>query len=202
MLNETWLKKSILDNEIIPTDKYKIFRLDRTTNTHPPDPVDHKKFRRNGGGVLIGIKHNIDIISNEIKIKCKAEILSIELTDKAGCKTIISTFYRVGTLGADNHNAVQKYLTTIRRRRKVKGIFLIGDLNFPKADWLNLISTDPTEQLFIDTFNNLSLEQIIENPTHNKGNILDILATDCPNQYSVIDKFLALTIFILNLKFP
>ena len=88
VLNETWLKKSILDNEIIPTDTYKIFRLDRTTTTHPPDPVDHKKFRRNGGGVLIGIKHNIDIISNEIKIKCKTEILSIELTDKKAAKQI------------------------------------------------------------------------------------------------------------------
>ena len=187
VLNETWLKKSILDNEIMPTDKYKIFRLDRTTSTHPPDPIDPKKFRRNGGGVLIGIKHNIDIVSNEIKIKCKAEILSIELTDKAGCKTIFSTFYRVGTLGTDNHNVVEKYLTTIRRRRNVKGIFLIGDLNFPKADWQNLISTDSTEQLFIDTFNNLSLGQMIEHPTHIKGNILDVLVTDCPQRVSNLE---------------
>ena len=184
VLNETWLKKSISDNEIIPTDIYKIFRLDRTTTSHPPDPVYPKKFRRNGGGVLIGVKHNIDIVSSEIKIKCKAEILSIELTDKAGCKTILSTFYRVGTLGADNHTLVEKYLTTIRRRRNVKGIFLIGDLNFPKADWSNLISTDSTEQLFIDTFNNLSLDQMIDHPTHNKGNVLDILATDSPQRIS------------------
>ena len=45
-----------------------------------------------------------------------------------------------------------------------------------------MISTDQTEQLFIDTFNNLSLEQLIEHPTHKKGNILDILVTDCPNR--------------------
>ena len=184
VLNETWLKKSISDNEIIPTDTYKIFRLDRSTTTHPPDPNDHKKFRRNGGGVLIGIKHNIDIISNEIKIKCKAEILSIELTDKKGCKTILSTFYRVGTLGVANHNLVEKYLTTIRRCRNVKAIFLIGDLNLPNADWQNLVSSDLTEQSFIDTFNNLSLEQLIEIPTHIKGNVLDIFATDSPQRIS------------------
>ena len=99
--------KSILDSEIMPTDTYKIFRLDRTTTTHPPDPTDPKKFRRNGGGVLVGIKHNIDIISTEIKVKCKAEILSVELTDKAGCKTIFSTFYRVVTLGSEHHNLVE-----------------------------------------------------------------------------------------------
>ena len=34
ILNETWLKKSVLDDEILP-DSYKIFRLDRTLATHP-----------------------------------------------------------------------------------------------------------------------------------------------------------------------
>ena len=39
-------------------------------------------------------------------------------------------------------------------------------------------------QSFIESFNNLSLEQLIENPTNKKGNILDILATDCPQRIS------------------
>ena len=110
--------------------------------------------------------------------------MSIELTDKKGCKTILSTFYRVGTLGVANHNLVEKYLTTIRRCRNVKAIFLIGDLNLPNADWQNLVSSDLTEQSFIDTFNNLSLEQLIEIPTHIKGNVLDIFATDSPQRIS------------------
>ena len=42
ILNETWLKPSILDNEVIPTDKYKVFRLDRCNFTHP--------IKDNGGG--------------------------------------------------------------------------------------------------------------------------------------------------------
>lgn len=57
------VEKGIVDNWNIPTDKYKVFRLDRTTATHAPDPIDPNKFRQNGGGVLIGIKHNIDINS-------------------------------------------------------------------------------------------------------------------------------------------
>ena len=73
--NETWLKSSILDNEVLPTDKYKIFRLDRSTFTHPPDPDDCTRFRRNGGGVLIGIKHNLEVESKVIPVKCRAEIL-------------------------------------------------------------------------------------------------------------------------------
>jgi hypothetical protein len=38
VLNETWLKSSIHDNEILSPDLYKIFRLDRSMKTHPPDP--------------------------------------------------------------------------------------------------------------------------------------------------------------------
>ena len=43
VLNETWLKDSILDNEIIPIDTYEVFRLDRSKSTHPPDPNNIKK---------------------------------------------------------------------------------------------------------------------------------------------------------------
>ena len=36
ILNETWLKGSILDTEIFSTETYKVFRLDRSKSTHPP----------------------------------------------------------------------------------------------------------------------------------------------------------------------
>ena len=81
-------------------------------------------------------------------------------------------------MGSENHSKIEKYITTIRRRRKVSGIFIIGDMNFPKVNWGDFVSTDPTEQLFLNTFGNLSLEQLVEAPTHIKGNILDYLITD------------------------
>ena len=45
ILNETWLKKSILDTEILP-DNYKIFRLDRSQKTHPWDPTQPKNSEK------------------------------------------------------------------------------------------------------------------------------------------------------------
>ena len=45
ILNETWLKKSILDPEILP-DNYKIFRLDRSQKTHPWDPKQPKNSEK------------------------------------------------------------------------------------------------------------------------------------------------------------
>ena len=69
MLNETWLKKSIKKSELFPADIYKTFRLDRSDFTHPIDPNNPSKFRRNGGGVLIAIPRDIDVKSNKVEFK-------------------------------------------------------------------------------------------------------------------------------------
>ena len=53
ILNETWLKESINDNEIFPSNLNTVFRRDRSPESHPADEDNPKKFRRNGGGVLI-----------------------------------------------------------------------------------------------------------------------------------------------------
>ena len=86
MLNETWLKKSIKKSELFPIDTYKTFRLDRSDKTHPIDPNDSTKFRRNGGGVLISIRRDLDIVSTKLEFKCAGEILGITLTFSDGKK--------------------------------------------------------------------------------------------------------------------
>ena len=118
MLNETWLKKTVLDSEIFPLD-YKIFRLDRSPKTHPPDPNNPDKFRKNGGGVLIAIRRDLDIVSTKLDFSCSAEILGITLKFKDGRKIILCSFYRVGNLGVDNHNEFCDYVRKARRRRGV-----------------------------------------------------------------------------------
>ena len=57
ILNETWLKSTIINDEILPGDMYNIFRLDPSPSSHPLDPSNSKKFKSNGGGVLIAIKN-------------------------------------------------------------------------------------------------------------------------------------------------
>ena len=66
ILNETWLKPTVLSSEILPCE-YNVFRLDRSQNTHPIDPLNPSKFRRNGGGVLIAV-HNEPIYISNIKL--------------------------------------------------------------------------------------------------------------------------------------
>ena len=180
MLNETWLKNSIKDSELFPVETYKLFRLDRTKLTHPSDPDNPKKFRRNGGGVLIAIRRDLDITSTKVDLKPSAEIIGITLKFADGRKIVLCSYYRVGTLGTDNHNEFKSYIRNARTRKGVSSIIVTGDLNMPSVDWDNFSSTDNTEQLFLDTFSNLELDQLVSVPTHTKGNTLDLLLTDKP----------------------
>ena len=103
ILNETWQKLTVLSSEILPC-QYNVFRLDRSQNTHSIDPLIPSKFRKNGGGVLIAVHNELSIQSKVIPIKCAAKVLAVELTLCDGSKIILTTCYRVGTLGMPNCN--------------------------------------------------------------------------------------------------
>ena len=79
MLNETWLKPCINDSEIFASNGYKIFRLDRCPNSHPPDPSNTTKFKSNRGGILIAVSNSLHMNSKIVKSDSKAEILSVTL---------------------------------------------------------------------------------------------------------------------------
>ena len=181
MLKETWLKNTILDEEILPSSQYKIFRCDRTEDSHPPDLNHPLKFRRNGGGVLIAISCSLKLSSNIINLKCKAEMLAIELILGDGSKIVISTCYSVGTLGISNYHEIVNALQMLLRKKRLKKFFLVGDFNFSSTDWVTNLSTHSIEQMFLDEFIRLGLLQCISTPTHIKNYILDIVLTNSDN---------------------
>ena len=181
VLNETWLKPSIRDSEILPFSDYKVFRLDRSIDTHPPDPLNALKFRRNGGGVLIAVKNSLNLKPALFKSTCHAEFLSITLSLSNRKKICISTCYRVGTLGLGNFHEVKRRLNEITKYKSIVSHFLVGDLNLDGIDWELGYSTNSLYTNFLDTFNDLGLCQLITSPTHYMGNILDVLLTDHPS---------------------
>ena len=82
IINETWLVDDIINEEIFPSNAYKIFRFDRSHISHPPDPINPDKFRRNGGGVLIAVRSDADVTCKKVKVSCNAEILTLQVTLK------------------------------------------------------------------------------------------------------------------------
>ena len=187
-LNETWLKPSILDNEILDPDQYHIYRVDRSIKSHPPDPVNTKKFRRNGGGVLIAIKSDLEVVSTKLRIKCGSEILAIQLTMGNGKKVVICTCYRVGTLGIPNHDTIIGGLRSFLCKKKLERAIIIGDFNLSEASWSTLSSPMPIEQMFINSFCQIGLKQCISLPTHTKSNILLTNSEGSINNLKIHDK--------------
>ena len=181
ILNETWLKSYLNDKEIIPGDTYKIFRKDRSCLSHPPDPQNSNKFKRNGGGVLIAIKNSLNLCPMEIKTTCKAEILSIETTLPNKKKISISTHYRVGTLGVTSFNEVKQHLHNIFRSKKYKNNFIVGDMNLESVNWHTNSSNNNLQSSYVSLFADIGVSQLIFEPTHRSGNILDILLSDTPD---------------------
>ena len=56
--------------------------------------------------------------------------------------------------------------------------FIMGDLNFPDIDWHTITGSNRFSSLFCDLTFDLNLSQLIHHPTHNKGNILDLVLTN------------------------
>ena len=129
VLNETWLKPSIKNNEILPPKLYSVYRCDRSSSTHPPDINNPKKFRKNGGGALIAISNSLSVTCNQINLKCKAEFLAIEITFSDNRKFIVGTCYRVGTLGLENANEIIDTIKLLTRKKCLRNIIILGDFN-------------------------------------------------------------------------
>ena len=129
-----------------------MFRCDRTEESHPPDVNDPNKFRRNGGGVLIAISYSLRVSSNNINLKCKAEMLAIEIILDDGSKIVISTCYRMGTLGTSNYNEIANVLQKLLRKKRLKKFILVGDLNLKNANCETNLSRHGVEQMFLDEF--------------------------------------------------
>ena len=76
-----------------------------------------KKFGKYGGGVLIAIKTQLVVQSNYIELRSKSEFLAVEFKLNDSTKIVITTCYRVGTLGYTNFNEISKSIRTLIRKR-------------------------------------------------------------------------------------
>ena len=66
-----------------------------------------------------------------------------------------------------------------------ENLIILGDLNLPDVNWgsfsgMSFISSSLCEEFF-----NLNFSQLVTEPTHNKGNLLDVILT---NASELIDK--------------
>ena len=154
---------------------YKIFRRDRCPEAHPLDISNPKKFRRNGGGVLIAVNNQLSVQTKVIPLKHEAEMSAKEITLENKTKIIIATCYRVGTLGMRNADEILKALGMLTRKKSVKKCIMVGDFNLPQINWTNGTGKSTQDNTFLSGFAKCGMVQCIQEATNTKGKILDIL---------------------------
>ena len=92
--------------------------------------------------------------------------------------------YRVGTLGSANLSEIKNHLTSVSKSKKLQRHCVLGDFNLSNTSWPEGVSTNEVERGFLELFDDLSLTQLIDGPTHEKGNTLDLVLSNVPNLVS------------------
>ena len=126
------------------------------------------------------MRSDIKAEKEKVSVRKGAEIVGAKLTIN-GKIFIFCTIYRVGNLGAPNHESIMNTIKSFYKIRNPRKIFIVGDINLSNVTWPladNQVINDPTEKLFVDSFNELGLSQCINVPTHIKGRTLDLIVTN------------------------
>ena len=151
-----------MSNEILPSG-YNIYRKDR-----------HSR----GGGVLFAIEHSVP--SRVLSTPDNIEVVTIEIR----CPhKIISVVYSPPNASDVYLNSLINYLKDLLSDVEAK-VIILGDFNLPDINWLTLSANSDFANTFCEFVYDNGLSQLISDPTHNRGNILDLLLTNCPNLIS------------------
>ena len=166
---ETWLDEKVSNTELLFYDMYEIYRRDRKTDTR-------------GGGVIILVKKDIESAlleegKDHESIYCRI--------GQSRQRNIIGAIYRPPGCNNKENTSICTGLMKIKGRFKNCKLSIGGDFNLPDIDWSNnnVLGTQNPKQLndaFLDTFSDLGLQQINNQPTR-KSSVLDLYLTNEPD---------------------
>ena len=161
-ITETHLDSSYYSGLLFPSGKV-VYRKDRDVH---------------GGGVLIAIDSVIPHSLINLNACCEAISINIQLTD---FNITLVCYYRPPS--QFDISPFLSYVTSLRQLFPSHKLLLMGDFNMPGICWETLSTTGlrPFERDFVDALSKFNLSQIVDSPTHIKGNILDLVCTDLGN---------------------
>ena len=171
LVTESWCNKNIT-NALIQLDGFELcsdLRIDREDTSNGI-----------GGGLLVFVKNGLTILSCDVKssfvqyckfkLQCKSEVLTFYLV------------YRSPNSAPSNNDKLVELLKNIEPNS-----YFIGDFNYPSINWDNL-TCDNKCKSFLDQCIDSNLHQLVEFPTHTKGNVLDLILTNAPDNVLGIDE--------------
>ena len=165
-ITETWLDDSITDTLLINSCAYSIFRCDRKD--------------RSGGGVCILVKNCLRVLpvisvhtSDNLS---SVEIVVIDIVGHGGKLRLMGAYLNCNC--SDDH--VTFFRDCVETHMNCSPSVIVGDFNMPNINWSCLKNVGGTskQEKFLDAVTNMGLTQYVDFPTHEKGNILDLVFGD------------------------
>ena len=192
MLTETWLRDH-LEAEV-GIENYSIYRVDRTR--------PKKKRGRNSGGVAVYIQNNLPS-SPEILLEHSCGVIEAICLRMPHLNLVVCSIYRQpNDPGGGNICTAEQLTNLIGEISEVldsipapsPNIVIGGDFNLPHARWSSfkhLPGASSEEKRMINIISDFCsrhfLTQIVEQPTHRAGNILDLIFTNNPSIFVKVD---------------
>jgi len=168
LLTETWCNNTI-ENAALTLENYKLetdLRRDRNDTANGI-----------GGGLLVYSKDGTKILpydkfqNNSFNQFCTFSVVT------RSEKLHIVLIYRPPSSGLINLAELCKLI-----RDADENTIFIGDFNRPGIDWERETSKEAKAQEFLEAVVEGGLQQLVNFPTHTKGNVLDLILTDCPDK--------------------
>ncbi len=127
-----------------------------------------------GGGLIVYVKEGLKIVptqlDTEFNLCCGFSILTMRETLN------FILIYRPPSTGTDNLERLCRLVEDAGART-----FIIGDFNMPGIDWGTTTAAGKGRRL-LEAATRAGMEQMVEGPTHTKGNQLDLILTNEPEQ--------------------
>jgi hypothetical protein len=168
LLTETWCNNSI-ENTALALENYTLeidLRRDRCDTANGV-----------GGGLLVYSKQAMKILpSDKFQNSRFNQYCTFRVATTSGSLDIV-LIYRPPSSGIGNIAELCEML----RATKDNTIF-IGDFNLPGVDWERGHAREAKGRELLETAVEEGLDQLVTFPTHTKGNILDLLLTNCSDK--------------------
>jgi Reverse transcriptase (RNA-dependent DNA polymerase)/Endonuclease-reverse transcriptase len=132
-----------------------------------------------GGGLLVYAKNHVDIIPDETRYNFTQHVNFKVLV--SGEEINFTLLYRPPRQNAESYHNLADFIRTTKGNR-----MLIGDFNLPGIDWENGRAQGAGLNDILDACDDNFLEQLVDFPTHVRGNCLDLLLTNVPEKVTEI----------------
>jgi len=172
LLSETWFNEIIKDAELSFDGQFQVFRCDRPSR---------------GGGVCILARKYLKMI--RVDIETSGEYIVVDLFANCSCLRILCAYVSNSGLSDIRLERTKSICEVIQTITCIdKPLVVIGDFNLPKIDWQAPYFPEgvSSESLFFNTCQECNLFQLVTEPTHRAGGILDLLLVSNPELISKI----------------